>query len=329
MAGGKGERLWPLSTPERPKHLIPLFNGKSLMDLALERIPSGVERIILTNRLLSDKMKGKGVRVVVEPEPKNTAPALIYATALVQREVGEPVLIAALPSDHYIEPVEAFRKHLQRAYILAEKHRRIITFGIKPTHPHTGYGYIERGEEVEEGVYTVKKFHEKPDRQTAQMYLKDGRFYWNSGMFVWRSDVLLKEAERLSPDIFTPLFSGGRMRTAEEFFRDVPSISIDFAVMEKTDRLLVMEAGFRWSDVGSYSSLREILPKDPYGNAYTETVPFAVGSRDNLVISSDKRVFLVGVEGIAVVVEGDNILVVDLREDQRVREVVRRFGPQV
>ncbi len=326
MAGGKGERLWPLSKPERPKQLIPLSDGKTLLDLALDRVGEVADKVILTNSTIASRLSSLPVRTLVEPIPKNTAPALIYATALLQEEAGEPVLVAALPSDHHITPMDTFRATLLRAYESAEKYGKIVTFGIKPTHPHTGYGYIERGDEVESGLYTVVKFHEKPNYEAAKEYVESGRFYWNSGMFVWRSDVLLREAKAHAPYIYDLLYEDGHVRPAEDFFPAVKAESIDYAVMEKTREILVIEADFNWIDVGSYSSLYVILPKDGSGNAYRDAPPGVVDSSGNLVISGDKRVVLVGVEGIGVVVEGDTVLVVNLKEDQKVREAARKFG---
>ena len=157
MAGGKGERLWPLSTEERPKQLIPLLNGKTLLDMAIERVKGISEIVILTNSKVAKKIKGE-FGMIVEPISKNTAPALIYATHIIHREY-ENTFISALPADHYILDVERFRETLLKAYDYAKNTGNIITFGIKPTHPHTGYGYIERGEKVGDGVYRVLKFH--------------------------------------------------------------------------------------------------------------------------------------------------------------------------
>ncbi len=326
MAGGKGERLWPLSTSDRPKQLIPLMEGKTLLDLALERVEGLAERIVLTNSKIAAKVEGGNFRVIVEPVPKNTAPALIYATALLHEESGEPLLLAALPSDHYIHPVGEFRRTLSRAFSAAERYGRIVTFGIKPTHPHTGYGYIERGKEVENGIYEVVRFHEKPDRKRAEEYLVKGNFYWNSGMFVWRSDTFLEEVKRHAPQIYSLLYRGGTLVPSEEFFPKVEAISIDYAIMEKSDNILVIEATFGWTDVGSYSSLRAVLPRDEYGNAFRDAPPGVIDSEGNLVVSGGKRVVLVGVRGVGVVVEGDTVLVVNLEEDQKVREAAKRFG---
>lgn len=326
MAGGKGERLWPLSTPDRPKQLIPLIEGKTLLDLAMERVEGVAERVILTNSKIASRVKGKNVRVIVEPVPRNTAPALIYATALLHHENGGPLLLAALPSDHYIHPVDRFRETLARAFSAAERYGHIVTFGIRPTYPHTGYGYIERGKEVEDGIYEVIRFHEKPDRERAEEYLRRGNFYWNSGMFVWRSDAFLEEVKKHAPRMYSLLYRDGAITSAGEFFPEVESISIDYAIMEKTKNILVIEAGFNWTDVGSYSSLRAILPKDEDGNAFRDAPPGTVDSEDNLVISGDRRVILVGVKGVGVVIEGDTVLVVNLEEDQKVREAARKFG---
>ncbi len=326
MAGGKGERLWPLSTPERPKQLIPLIDGKTLLDLALERVGDEAEKVVLTNSLIAENIRDKNVRTIVEPVPKNTAPALVYATALLQKEAGEPVLIAALPSDHHISPAGEFRTTLRRAYEAADKYGKIVTFGIIPAHPHTGYGYIERGEPVEDGLYSVVRFHEKPDYERAKEYVERGNFYWNSGMFVWRSDAFLNEVREHAPNIYNLLYDGDKLRSPEGFFSEVESISIDYAVMEKTRNILVIEATFEWIDVGSYSSLYRVLPKDGDANAYRDGTPGTVDSSENLVISGDKRVVLVGVKGVGVVIEGDTVLVVNLEEDQKVREAARKFG---
>jgi len=317
MAGGKGERLWPLSTEDRPKQLIPLINGKTLLDMTIERVKGISEVIILTNPMVANKLDGK-YRMIVEPISKNTAPALIYATYLVHNEYGS-TLISALPADHHIYDVENFRKALLNAYDYAKKTGNIVTFGIKPTHPHTGYGYIERGEKVGDGVYEVLKFHEKPDLKKAEEYVKSGRFYWNSGMFVWESGSFLEIVKETSPEIYNLLGL-----PVEEFFKRVPNISVDYAVMEKTKKILVMEASFGWSDVGSYRSLYEILPKDENNNAFSGEKPLSVNSGGNLVIS-DRKVVIVGLEGVGIV-EGEGIIMVlKLERDQEVKEALRRY----
>ena len=317
MAGGKGERLWPLSTEERPKQLIPLINGKTLLDMAIERVKDISEVIILTNSTLAKGLKVKN-NVIVEPISKNTAPALIYATYLIHREYGN-VLISALPADHYIKDVETFKETLLRAYDYAKSTKNIITFGIKPTYPHTGYGYIERGEKVGDGIYRVLKFHEKPDREKAEEYVRSGRFYWNSGMFVWESGSFLEIVRETAPEMFDLL-----NLPMMEFFERVPDISIDYAVMEKTKKILVIEANFGWLDVGSYGSLYEVLPKDEDENAFSGKRPLSVNSRKNLVIT-DKTVVIVGLERVAIV-EGDGIiLVLNLEKDQDVKEALKRY----
>ncbi len=317
MAGGKGERLWPLSTEQRPKQLIPLINGNTLLDMAIDRVKDISEVIILTNSNLAERMKG-GFEMIVEPTSKNTAPALIYATYLIHKRYGN-TLISALPADHYIWDVESFRGTLLKAYDYAKNTGNIITFGIKPSHPHTGYGYIERGEEFGDGVYKVLRFHEKPDTKKAEEYVRSGRFYWNSGMFVWESgsflDIVKETAREIYELVDLPI---------EEFFKRVPSISIDYAVMERTNRILVIEANFGWLDVGSYRSLYEILPKDTDGNAFSGKKPLSVNSRGNLVIS-ENNVVILGIEGIGIV-EGDGvIMVLKLDRDQEVKEALRRY----
>jgi Mannose-1-phosphate guanylyltransferase len=285
--------------------------------MTIERVKGISEVIILTNPMVANKLDGK-YRMIVEPISKNTAPALIYATYLVHNEYGS-TLISALPADHHIYDVENFRKALLNAYDYAKKTGNIVTFGIKPTHPHTGYGYIERGEKVGDGVYEVLKFHEKPDLKKAEEYVKSGRFYWNSGMFVWESGSFLEIVKETSPEIYNLLGL-----PVEEFFKRVPNISVDYAVMEKTKKILVMEASFGWSDVGSYRSLYEILPKDENNNAFSGEKPLSVNSGGNLVIS-DRKVVIVGLEGVGIV-EGEGIIMVlKLERDQEVKEALRRY----
>ncbi len=318
MAGGKGERLWPLSTYEKPKQLIPLIEGKTLLDMAIERVKDLADFIVLTNETVAKKLNSN-LPMIVEPIPKNTAPALIYATYRIHKTYGN-TLIAALPSDHYITPLDKFRKDLSMAFEYAYRTKNIITFGIKPTHPHTGYGYIERGERIAYRIYKVLKFHEKPNMEKAKEYLKSGRFYWNSGMFVWESESFLKEVEILAKDIYEIL-----NLPKEEFFKEVKNISIDYAIMEKTERIMVIEAGFNWIDVGSYGSLYEILPKDEDGNAYMNNRPLSIKSRNNLSISKNTVVFI-GLENVALVENEGIIMVLNLNNDQDVKEAVRKFS---
>lgn len=335
LSGGSGTRLWPLSTPELPKQFVPLFGDRSLFRLTLARLDGipGVETpIVVTGSdhvpLVADAIELSAVDdavVVVEPKGRNTAPAAI-ASALVARP--DDVLVI-LPSDHLVSDVDGFRTAVE----IAARHAgegSIVTFGIEPSRPETGYGYIEKGEAVGGRAFQVRRFKEKPGLEDARVMVGDGKHVWNSGMFVARADRLLAEARHHCPSILEgvrraiPDSTSGTVELGESF-AEITADSIDYAIMEKTDAALVIPIDVGWDDIGSYQSLLAAVQRDPKGNHATGDVVL-VDVEGSLVWASTRKVAVVGLRDVVVVEAEDGVLVLPLERSQEVREIVRRAG---
>ena len=334
LAGGSGTRFWPLSRRYRPKQVLSLLPGgeTSLLAATLRRVEPVIDdRFVVVapahlRRVLAEAAGIEESRVVVEPRPANTSPAVLLGT-LALAATDPDAVVAVLPSDHAIDPAEALCRVLEEAAGLAQRRGVIITFGIRPTGPNTGYGYVERGEALEGDAFEVASFREKPDRETARQYVDSGRFYWNSGMFVFTASRLIQAFTRLYPDL-SPLIDDVRRdpadATALECLYDaLEPTSIDYAVMEKEEGLVVIEAPFAWSDVGSPSALSDLWPQDEQGNCgLADTLFFDAAG--NIVVAEDraKTVALLGVENLVVIDTPDGLLICPRDRDQDIRRVV-------
>lgn len=342
LAGGSGTRFWPLSRTAMPKQLISVFGGKSMLQRTVERVlPLKPKRIlVVTNALQAEEtarqLSGYGhearIDVIEEPVGRNTAPAIGLAATLIA--CHDPTgIMAVLPADHYMTDEVGFRDTLSFARESA-LNGYLVTFGIVPTRPETGYGYIEAEQELRgSGPYPVRRFVEKPPADKALEFLAAGNFYWNSGMFLWRADVILDRILAHMPGLAASLarltfgedvWELGDLRPqVEAIYREIASESIDYGVMERADNVVVVPASFGWSDVGSWSALPELLPADDAGNvtmAGDRTV--AVDSRGCLVRGGGKVVALVGVSDLVVVASDDALLVCARDRAQDVKKVV-------
>jgi len=326
LSGGSGTRLWPLSLPTRPKQLHELVGDESMFQATVRRISghdSASEPIVVCNELQVDAIRDQLAAVgstpsaiVVEPVGRNTAPAVAAAAML----LDPTVVMAVLPADHLIEDVDSFRAALTVA-VEAAGRGMIVTFGVVPTRPETGFGYIAVGP-PDGDVFEVERFVEKPDGETAERYVASG-FLWNSGMFVFTAGAILEELRRFEPEIVNAVEAAldgpqGRpvLRLGEEFSR-APAISLDYAVMERTDRARVLPLDARWSDVGSWHALWEVLAKDTdtvtVGKVYTSEV------ERSYIHATSRPVAVIGVEDVVVIETPDAVLVIDRNRAQEVR----------
>lgn len=338
LSGGSGSRLWPLSRTAYPKQLLALTSERSLLQetlLRLQGLPDLAKPLMVCNHehrfLVAEQMREIDVApqvLMLEPIGRNTAPAIAVA-ALYLAERAPDALMLVLASDHVISNVPAFHECAQRAFEVANQ-GHLVTFGIVPSAPETGYGYIQRGEKLNNnGAYQVARFVEKPDTQTAQQYLASGDYLWNSGMFVFPIQKLLEELEKFHPEILehcrealTQAYSDlDFYRLHEESFAACPSLSIDYAVMEKTANAAVVPSDIGWSDVGSWSALWEHQPKDENGNVARGEAFLHESS--NCYINADKRfVAAVGVENLIIAETTDAVLVAHKDHAQDVKKVV-------
>lgn len=317
LSGGVGSRLWPLSRKSRPKQYLPMFEGKTLFQKTISRNQSFCDSLLVVgnkdNFELSRKdlanFPGLDFSEIIEACPRNTAAAIAFAAFTVN---PDDVLFVT-PSDHLIVGDERYSQSVREAMNLAEE-GHIVTFGLKPSHPETGFGYIEhQGHEV-------LSFREKPDADTAALFLKQGNFLWNSGMFCFQAGVYLSELEKLAPKVFTASKKAfDNMKDGfldESLSMDIPSISVDYAVMEKTDKIKVVASGFDWSDMGSFASIFEYLQGQGY----------PVDKAGNLFIGDkDMHVEFVGVSDSILVHTEDAILVVHKDAVQGVKQVFERL----
>ncbi len=337
LAGGRGERFWPMSLPGRPKQLLPLADGTVLLTATLERLDGVVDperRWILTGRELLAPVRrlvGDRAHVVAEPVGRNTAAAVGLA-AILARAAGANDAMIVLPSDHLVPDLDVFRRDLILACAVAEEADRLVTFGIRPDRPEVGYGYVERGAPIpgHARAYTVKSFREKPDLATAERYVASGDFRWNSGMFVWRPSALLAALERHRPalaqglEVFTVAAGEGATLDSalERHFAGLESISIDYAVMEKADNAATIDASFAWDDLGSWGAWARRRPRDARGNVVEERA-VAIDSDDCTVLGGgDRPVVVLGGKGLVVVQHAGGTLVCPADRVDEVRKAV-------
>lgn len=328
MAGGAGTRFWPASRAARPKQFLPLADGRPLVAATIERLdglcaPDHVW--VATNRRQAKSLAKllpnlRSERLILEPEPRDTAPCLALAAATIAASDPDATMVV-LPADHVIAPTDAFQRVLRRGIELAQDGETLVTFGIAPTSPATAFGWIECGEAVDDReprAFRVRRFREKPDAATARDFLARGGFRWNSGIFVWRIAALRRAMARSHPefgagvDALMAAASGPRAALARAF-RSLPRISIDYAVLEHADKVVVVTAELQWNDVGSFPALAAIAPADADGNTAVlaeGAAHVALHSRNNVVYAEGNRtVATFGVEGLVVVAVGDAVLV--------------------
>jgi len=328
LCGGSGTRLWPISRKLMPKQFVKLFNDKSLFQLTVERnskvcdsqfIVSNAEQYFLSVDQL-EELKKKNNSYLLEPVGRNTAPAIALACLALEKD--EIVLVT--PSDHLIKDENEYAKVLTRANELALENN-LVTFGITPDYPETGFGYIESNGE------DVKAFHEKPDSDTAQKYLKQGNFYWNSGMFMVKAGIFLEELAKYSPSILEACKSALKNASSDEIIRikhddmvNIPEDSIDYAVMEKSQKVKVVPSNINWSDLGSFDSLYEELPKDENGNTKNDNL-ISIDSKNNLILGSERKIATIDIEDTIVVDCGDALLISKKGSSQKVKQVVSQL----
>jgi len=336
MAGGSGTRFWPLSRKKMPKQFLNLTGKDAMVNETIDRLSpvirkedifvvTGKEHEELTFGITAGRLKRD--HILAEPAARNTAACIGYAAMELIRKYGDGVM-GIFASDHYIRDEAGFRAVLDRAMDEAEKTDKLITIGIKPSFPSTGYGYIKK---KSADSPEVEEFVEKPDQQTAEEYLKSGSYLWNSGMFVWKASVILEKFRELLPDIYAYLTEIGdsmgtdrEQETIRAVYPKIPKISVDYGIMERAKDILVLDGDFGWSDVGSLDALGSIYGADENGNiACGEAV--SLDTRNCISFGKDKLIALIGVSDLIVAEAENTILVCEKSRAQDVKKIVERL----
>ena len=339
MAGGAGTRFWPRSTKEKPKQFLRLFGKKSLIQQTVERLSGFIDEknvMVITNNdyvhLVNRQLPNLDPKYIIgEPVARNTAPCIASAAALLHHDDPDAIMVV-LPADHRIAENERFLEVIKSASQTAAEKNSLVTIGIEPNRPETGYGYIRREALPDvtfnnQDVYRVKNFTEKPELARARDFLESGDYLWNSGIFIWKVSAIVEAFRQYLPEIFEQMKILAASKKTEddinEFYHKCPSISIDYGIMEKAEHVHVVPASFGWNDVGSWKAVHELADKDEDGNAVGDSTVILQDATGNLVdVASGKTIALVGVDNVAVVETDDAILVLNLDKAQGVKEVV-------
>lgn len=335
LAGGKGERFWPLSRKHRPKQFLSLDgSGESLLQTTANRLLSVAENWdglwVVTSTMLADGVHKQlpqlpQENILAEPEGRDTAPAVAWTTIEIARRHGEDAVIGFFPADHWIGEPEVFEKTLKAAKQLAATEDAIVTLGVKPAYPATGYGYIEQGEKV--GVfddfpaYKVVRFTEKPDRETAEKFLSTGKFSWNGGIFIFRAGVMLRELRTYVPDLVKTLEEKGA-----DAYSELSKISIDYALMEKTQKTCVFPVEFAWDDLGDWNALGRLHESKDSNVELARHV--GMDTKDSILFSQNEEEVIVtlGVEDLLVVREGNVTLIAHKERTQDIKKLLKKLA---
>jgi len=344
MAGGSGERFWPLSTKEKPKQLLSIFSKKSMIRETLDRVLTYVDIddvFIATNELQSINIINElpeipQLNIIIEPLFKDTAAAIAYGCMIIHKKSGTDDVIAVLASDHLITNPHEFIKSLRKAEKVAEK-GYIVTLGIKPSKPETGYGYIElKSLKINHPSRTLR-FMEKPNYETAKKYLEQGNFVWNSGMFIFKYSTIINEFTKYIPNhveiikdmdnVIGDEIGLDLSKITKPFFERFERISIDYAVMEKSQIIQCIPVDFGWNDIGSFNSLEDVFEKDEFNNIVKNVNYIQIDSNNNIVISDrDYRLITsIGLSNVIIVDTQDGLLICNKDDSQRIKELIKKL----
>lgn len=338
MCGGIGSRFWPYSRTTLPKQFIDFFGtGRSLLQMSYDRMLPLVNAdniIVVTNALYADLVRQqlpelKPEQLLLEPDRRNTAPCITWAAYHIAARDPLASMIVT-PSDHMITRETVFERCVEKAFDFVEKHNSLLTLGITPTRPETGYGYIQIGEQVEQGILKVKTFTEKPDRDLAEVFVDSGEFFWNAGIFLWQASTIIEAVHRYAPDLSATFERGvGEFGTPREHeyikqhFTDCPSVSVDIAIMEKADNVYVECVNFGWNDLGTWSSLYDNSPKNRDNNVTQNCNVLSYASAGNIFLMPEEKLLVVsGMHDYIVADSGDVLLICPKSEEQKIKQMV-------
>ncbi|WP_129724113.1 mannose-1-phosphate guanylyltransferase [Xylanivirga thermophila] len=342
MAGGSGTRFWPISRRLYPKQALKLIDDREMINLTIDRCVPFIENKdmhIITNEeqrpLLTDLVKGRlnKENIFAEPCPRNTAPCILYSILKIKKIYGD-VVVCVLSSDHYIKDEKRFREILRYASEYAYENKKIVTMGIVPTFPSTGYGYIKKGQRAEfesSSIYHVDKFVEKPNEELAKTYMDSGEYLWNSGMFVFKISTMLDNFQKYLPEMYGEMMkiydhmgAGDEDKYLKDVFPKLEKISIDFGIMEKADNVAVIPGDFGWSDVGTWDSLEDILEANEDGNV-VHGDHVGIDTKNSVVYSEGQLIATIGLEDVVIVSTKDSILVCKKDRVQDIKDLVQKL----
>lgn len=339
MAGGKGTRFWPESTEKNPKQYLTIFNNRTLLEETCDRFEGLIpvkNRFVVTVKAqeeLCKKAAGNKINergIVFEPTGRNTGPCILLSVAyLIKHGVDKDAVVAIVPSDHVILNKKGFQSTLNKASELSKKNREIVTIGITPNFPHTGFGYIEKGELKDAECFTVSRFKEKPHFELAREYVTSGNYLWNAGMFVAPLSVLLEEFQAHSPKMYehySELLSViDNEDKLAECYAKIPSDSFDYAIMEKSKRVTVVPANFDWNDLGSWDALSSVVPEKNANTVVKSDGEMFLNSTQNIIYAPGRFVGMINVNKHIVVVNDKVVLVAPVEDSQEVKKIVEKL----
>lgn len=333
MAGGKGTRFWPLSTEEKPKQFLNLVGDNTMIQMTVNRILPiiPIERIFVctgekyTDYVINQLPELPKENIIVEPEGRNTAPCIALSSMIIKRKFNDASVLV-LPSDHLIEKEDEFRSIILKGNDFLENNPyNIVTLGIQPNRPETGYGYIKLKDEIFNNIYKVDKFVEKPDENTAKKYLANGNYLWNSGMFLWKAENIINQIKNYSPEIYEALKG---IETIEkdvignyikENYKNTTNISIDYAVLEHSKDIYVIPSDIGWDDIGTWKAVERYRDRDLDNNIVAENVS-VIESKSNMIVNNKKRVVLIGIEEVMTLETEDSIFIVNKKYMDNLRD---------
>lgn len=321
MAGGSGERFWPKSRRNLPKQLLPILSNKSMLKETIDRLKGFIpikRTFVVTNKIQAGlaKKESRCKNIIAEPLSKNTAACIAVSANIIQKKDKKAIMVV-LPADQAIKDIKRFTTILSNAVVIADTKDVLVTLGMKPTRPHTGFGYIEKGGRITKGVYKVSKFTEKPDLATAKRYLKSGRYLWNGGTFICKAKVMLDEIKKYMPKLYNLC----KEESINNIYKKAENISIDYGVMEKTDRAVVIEADFNWDDAGSWASLDRHLKKNKNGNIIKGDVVYK-DVHNTTIITDSCLAAGIGLANLVIVCAKDAVLVCSKDRSEDVKHIV-------
>lgn len=339
MAGGGGTRFWPLSRENMPKQFLNLTGDDIMLNETIERIlpiidtenifiVTGNEQYNILKEVALDSLMD--MNIIREPMRRDTAACIAYAAFKIYKRCGDGVM-CVLPADHYIKNIEAFRNVIKKAIAYAEKNNKLVTIGIKPTFPSTGYGYIKYSAENEQGFHRVEKFVEKPNYNLAKEYLNSGDYLWNSGMFIWKVSVILNNFERYLPKIYNAFKSIEEYfdteyedKVVKKVYEEIVGISIDYGIMERSDDVVVIPSEFGWNDVGSFDSLGAIIEPDENLNIVRGN-HLGLDTSESVIYGNDRLIATIGINNLIIVDTDDVVLICDKGSSQSIKNIVNEL----